>query len=102
MKVLIGFITGLLFVFVLGAVAKHEIQEHLVTVKGDIVSPTIKYQSTFSGMTPDGDCYFAITNTLDGRTEIFKVTKSLNHLFTGKALQKGHDGRVVAEPSGNL
>ena len=102
MKVLIGFIAGLLFVFVIGTAAEHEIKEHLVTVKGDIVSPTIKYQSTFSGTTPDGDCYLAITNTLDGRTEIFKVTKSLNKIFTEKALQSGHDGRVVAEPSRNL
>lgn len=102
MKVLIGFITGLLFVFVIGAVAENEIKEYLVTVKGDIVSPTIKYQSTFSGMTPDGDCYFAITNTLDGHTEIFKITKSLSDIFSGKSLQRGHDGRVVAEPSDQL
>lgn len=102
MKVLIGFVIGLLFVCVIGAVAENEIKEYLVTVKGDIVSPTIQYQSTFSGMTPDGDCYLAVTNTLDGRTEIFKITSRLSQSFTDKALQRGHDGRVVAEPSDKL
>ena len=99
MKVLTGFIVGLLFVFVLGAVAKKEIQEHFVTVKGDIVSPTIKFQSTFSGVTPDGDCYFAITNTMTGRTEMFKITKSIGNMFDEKAFVKGRDGRVVATHS---
>jgi len=102
MKVLYGFIIGLLFVFVIGAVAEHEIKEYLVTVKGDIVSPTIKYQSTLSSITPDGDCYLAITNTMDGKTEIFKITKGHNNIFAEKALQRGHEGRVVADPSRNL
>jgi hypothetical protein len=98
MKILIGFISGLLFVFVLGAVAKHEIKECLVTVKGDIESPTIKYQSTFSSISTDGDCYLAVTDTLNGRTVIFKITKNIDHVFTGQAFQAGKEGRVVAIP----
>ena len=97
MKVLYGFIIGLLFVFVIGAVAKHEIQEHLVTVKGAILSPTIKYQSTFSGITPDGDCYLAVTNTHTGTTEFIKITKNHSQMFEGIALKKGQSGRVIYE-----
>jgi hypothetical protein len=98
MKVLVGFVCGLLFLLVLGAAAKHEITEHLVTVKGDIVSPTIKYQSTFSSISPDGNCYLAITDTLSGRTVIFKITKNVGVAFTGQAFQKGEEGRVIAIP----
>lgn len=90
MKVLIGFIIGILFVFVIGAVG---IEEYLVTVRGAIVSSN--YQSTFSGMTPDGECYLAVTNTQNGTTEIVKITKNLSQMFEGKTLEKGSHGRAI-------
>jgi hypothetical protein len=91
MKVLIGFITGLLFVLVIGAAAG--IQKHVVTFSGPLESS--RYQSTFSGMTPDGECYLAVTNTVNGATEIVKITKDLNEMFEGRTFERGPDGRAI-------
>jgi hypothetical protein len=94
MKVLAGFALGLLVVFLLGAA--HEIQKHEVQVSGRIDNSTIIYQSTFSGITPDGVCYLAVTDVMTGRTELFKITESLGEQFNDVALRRGQDGRVLA------
>ena len=71
MKVLLSFIAGILFVLVIGAAAG--IQRHSVILSGALANSN--YQSTFSGMTPDGDCYLAVTNTHNGATEVVKIIK---------------------------
>ena len=91
MKVLIGFIIGILFVFVIGAAAG--IQRYSVVLSGALANSN--YQSTFSGMTPDGECYLAVTNTHNGATEIVKITKNLNKMFEGRTFEQGHDGRAI-------
>lgn len=96
MKVLIGFLMGLSFVLILGAVAINESQVRKVELSGTILIPA--FQSSFSGITPDGDCYLAITNTQTGRTEIFKLRKDMDKMFADKAFEKSRDGRVIAVP----
>ena len=60
-KAFIGFILGLSVIIVLGAA--HEAKTYEVKVSGGISASTstINYQSTFSGIAPDGVCYLAIT-----------------------------------------
>ena len=62
-KVFIGFILGLSVIIVLGAA--NEVKTYDVNVSGGLAATTstINYQSTFSGISPDGVCYLAITNT---------------------------------------
>jgi hypothetical protein len=96
MKVLLGFILALLFIFLLGAAT--ELQRHEVQVSGRIASSTVTYQSTFSGITDDGTCYLAVTNAKTGRTEIFKITESLQEHFNNTAFQRTREGRTVAIP----
>jgi len=100
MRMLIGFLLGLLAVLILGAVAINENPEQNVRLTGAIATANLTpmFQSSFSGITPDGDCYLAITNTQTGRTEIFKLRKGLDKMFADKAFEKGRDGRVVAIP----
>ena len=97
-KVFIGFILGLLFIIVLGAA--NELKTYDVKVSGGLSASTstINYQSTFSGISPDGVCYLAITNTQDGYTNVFKFTEALNDSFNKNAFKKGQQGRVIVHP----
>jgi hypothetical protein len=96
MKVLVGFILGLLVMLLVGAATIA--QEHIVQVSGKISNSTITYQSAFSGITAEGECYLAITNTETGHTELFKITKSLDIHFNDTAFQRTSEGRSVAIP----
>ena len=62
-KVLIGFILGLSIAFLMGAA----MESKRVGV----------YRPAFSGITPDGACYLAVTNTITGRTEIFGIPEDV-------------------------
>ena len=97
-KVFIGFILGLSVIIVLGAA--NEVKTYDVNVSGGLAATTstINYQSTFSGISPDGVCYLAITNTQDGYTNVFKITEALNDSFNKNAFEKGQQGRVIVHP----
>ena len=97
-KAFIGFILGLSVIIVLGAA--HQDRSYEVKVSGGISTSTstIHYQSTFSGISPDGVCYLAITNTQDGYTNLFKITEALSDSFNKNAFQKGQQGRVIVLP----
>ncbi|MFC1794218.1 hypothetical protein ACFL3Q_11595 [Planctomycetota bacterium] len=95
-KAFIGFILGLSVIVFLGAA--QEIKKYEAKVSGDISTSTINYQSTFSGIAPDGVCYLAITNTKDGYTNVFKITEALNDSFNENAFKKGQQGRVILHP----
>ena len=60
-KVLMGFILGLSIALLMGAAIESK--------------PVGVYKPAFSGITPDGACYLAVTNTITGRTEIFGIPK---------------------------
>ena len=92
MKLLTGLIVGACFVLVVGAATEH----YLVTVEGEFEKVGI-YQSAFSGVSADGNCYLAITNTRTGRTEIFGITKDTQKKFSDVSFQKAQAGSVIVE-----
>lgn len=96
MKILVGFVLGLVVVVLLGAAGI--VEQHVVELSGKISNSTITYQSTFSGITPEGECYLAITNTDTGHTELFRISKSLDAHFNDSAFQRTREGRSVAIP----
>ena len=92
MKFLMGLILGLAIVFLLGAVEYY----YHVEVFGEFAKVGI-YQSTFSGVSADGDCYLAITNTKSGQTEVFGITKDLQAKLNDKPFQAGKQGSAIVE-----
>lgn len=72
MKLLIGVLIGGVVVSVLGAMQLADRLE----VSGSVEARgTGNYIPVFSGMTTDGECILAITNSTNGDTEVFKITK---------------------------
>jgi hypothetical protein len=92
-KFLIGLVVGVCFVLVAGAVAEH----YYVTVEGEFEKVGV-YQSAFSGVSTEGNCYLAITNTRTGRTEVFGITKETNKKLSDNSLQMSREGSVIVEP----
>ncbi len=95
MKMLTGFILGLAVLLLLGADNMGSLTN--AKVSGFIWTHSEGYTATFSGMNSDGECYLAVTNTLTGRTEIFKVTKKSGQSCDDTAYEKGL-GRLVTQP----
>ncbi len=98
MKVLIGFVLGVAAVLLLGAATSQQGSRHFVELSGDIASSTTLYQSAFSGINPEGECYLAITETQNGRTKVFKLTKTLDKKFSDIAFEHGKEGRLIVVP----
>jgi hypothetical protein len=94
MKVLIGFVLGLLTVFLLGAATEGGRLE----VWGAFDKVGI-YRPTFSGITPEGECYLAVTNTKNGETEIFGIPRTALAKIGKKPLQVTQQGTAIVELS---
>lgn len=92
---LMGFILGVLLLLLLGADGLNQITN--MKLSGHLWTCNESFQATFSGMNSEGDCFLAVTNTLTGRTEIFKVTKRSGQSCDDTAYEKGL-GRLVAKP----
>ena len=69
-KILMAFILGLSIALFVGAV----IEDSRAEVWGEFAEIGV-YNPTFSGITPEGVCYLAVTNTITGQTEIFGIPK---------------------------
>ena len=95
MKMLTGFILGVMVLLLLGTDSISSITN--MKLSGYLWTCNEGYRSTFSGINADGDCYLALTNTLTGRTEIFKVTKKSGESCDDTAYEKGL-GRLVTQP----
>ncbi len=93
MKFLAGVALGVCFVLAVGAVSEH----YLVTVEGEFEKVGI-FQPAFSGISQDGNCFLAITNTRTGRTEIFGISKDTQKKFSDNPFQMSREGSVVVEP----
>jgi hypothetical protein len=91
-KFLAGLAVGVCFVLAAGAVAEH----YFVTVEGEFEKVGV-FQPAFSGVSAEGHCYLAITNTRTGKTEIFAITKDSQKKFSENALQMSREGSVVIE-----
>lgn len=95
MKMLTGFVLGLLFVFLLGAIHVAD----RVEIWGNFEKVGV-YKPALSGITPDGNCYLAITNSITGGTDIFKIAKQTGEKMDylaplGTTSRKG----IFVEPS---
>jgi hypothetical protein len=93
MKFLAGVALGVCFVLAVGAATEH----YLVTVQGEFEKVGV-FQSSFSGVSNDGYCYMAITNTRTGRTEIFGMSKDTHKKFSDNPFQMAREGSVIVEP----
>lgn len=88
-----GVILGLSIVFLLGAASERlHLSGQLAITTGCGV-----YQSTLSGVSGDGECYLAITNTMSGRTEIFGITEHIRERLRDKP--DGRQGSVILNVS---
>ena len=96
MKFLVGLAVGVCFVLAAGAV-----EHYFVTVEGEFEKVGI-FQPAFSGVSAEGNCYLAITNSRTGRTEVFAVTKDSQKKFSENALQMSREGSVIIETQETL
>ena len=88
-----GLVLGLLVVFLLGAASERlQLTGQLAITTGSGV-----YKSTISGVSGEGDCYLAITNTMSGRTEIFGITQHIRERLHDKP--DGRQGSVILDVS---
>ena len=93
MKFLIGIVVGVFFVLAVGAATEH----YFVTVEGEFEKVGI-FQPAFSGVSAEGNCYLAITNTRTGRTEVFGITKEIHKKLSDNPFQMSREGSVIIEP----
>jgi hypothetical protein len=90
-KFITGLVIGICFVLAAGAV-----EHYFVTVEGEFEKVGI-YQPAFSGVSAEGNCYLAITNSRTGKTEVFAITKESQKKFSENPLQMSREGSVVIE-----
>ena len=93
MRFLAGLIVGVCFVLAAGAAAEH----YFVTVEGELKEKVGFFQSAFSGVSADGNCYLAITDTRTGRTEVFGITKDTRKKLSESPFQATQQGSVIVE-----
>ena len=93
MKFLAGLVVGVCLVLVAGAAVEH----YYVTVDGELKEKTEFFQPAFSGVSAEGNCYLAITDTRTGRTEIFGITKDTQKKFSENVFQMSREGSVIIE-----
>lgn len=94
LKVLMGFILGLSVAFLMGAARDN----NRMQVWGEIAGVGI-FKPAFSGITPDGNCYLAITNTITGQSEIFGIPRVALDRITEKPFQLTDQTSVIVELS---
>ncbi len=94
MKFLTGFISGAAVVLILGAVSAME--SYSIVLSGAFENVGT-YQSTFSGVSAEGDCYLAITNTITGKSEVLGITPQIRAKLTDKPFQLGREGSLIVE-----
>lgn len=92
----VGVVLGICVMFVLGVANDRLELAGELSIKTDV---TGLYQPAFSGITDDGECYFAVTNTVTGQTELFGITDKLMKKLDDKAFQPAKEGRVLIELS---
>jgi hypothetical protein len=96
-KFLAGLALGVCLILAVGAVTEH----YFVTVAGEFEKAGI-FQPAFSGMSDDGRCFLAVTNTRTGRTEVFGITKDTQKKFSDNVFQMSREGSVIIEIQENL
>ncbi len=69
MKMLAGFVLGVIVMLLLGAQG----EQSRLEIFGTFEKVGI-FQPAFSGINNDGYCYFAVTNSVTGKSEIFAIS----------------------------
>jgi hypothetical protein len=92
MKFLAGLAAGVCLVLAAGA-AEH----YFVTVEGELKEKVGFYQPALSGVSEQGDCYLAVTDTRTGRTEIFQITKNTGKKLSDNPFQTTQQGSAIVE-----
>ncbi len=92
--VLMGFILGLSVALLMGAA----IANNRMEIWGEFVEVGV-YKPAFSGITPEGHCYLAVTNTKTGRSEIFGIPKEALERISQKPFQLTEQNSVITELS---
>ena len=87
----IGLCCGLSVILLLGAAEMYHVR-----LTGEF-EKICAYQSTFSGINNNGDCYLAVTDTKSGQTEIFALKKELRATMTDKPFQLSKQGSMIVE-----
>ncbi len=93
-KILMGFILGFSIAFLMGAAIENDRME----IWGEFVEVGV-YKPAFSGITPEGHCYLAVTNTKTGRSEIFGIPKKALDRLSQKPFQLTEQNSVIVKLS---
>lgn len=96
MKFLIAFFAGAALMLLVGAVA--DSVWRVVEVRGEFEKVGV-YESEMSGITPEGECYVAVTNTVTGLTEVFYIPQQTNGKLRTRALQPTSQESYILEVS---
>lgn len=93
MKVLIGVLLGLIIAVLMGSTMEEN--ERFPPSRLPISEQTGIYTSTFSGITPEGACYLAVTNTISGQTEVIGIPQDVLANITATPLQPTEQGTAI-------
>ena len=96
MKILIAFLAGLTLAILLGSTAEDGIWLQQAYQRGE---RTGIYTSTFSGITSEGACYLAVTNTINGETELIGIPQGILTDITITPLQPTEQGTSIIKLS---
>ena len=94
LKILMGFILGLSAALIMGAAIENSRME----VNRESVEVSV-FRPAFSGITQNGMCYLAVTNTITGRSEIFRVPGEALDGMPQKPFQFNQRNSVIVELS---
>ncbi len=72
------------------------VERYHVTLSGEFEKVGI-YQPALSGVSAEGNCYLAVTNTETGKTQVFGITKETQKKLADKAFQIARGGGVIVE-----
>ncbi len=97
MKFITGLAAGVCLVLAAGAA----VERYFVTLEGEFDKVGV-YMPAFSGVSADGNCYLAVTNTRTGKTEIFSITKDTQKKFSNNVFQMSREGSVIVETQDSL
>jgi hypothetical protein len=96
MKFLLAFLAGLTFAILLGSTAEEGVWSRQLHQPG---KRTGIYTSTFSGITSEGACYLAVTNTINGQTEVIGIPQDVLADITVTPLQATEQGTSIIKLS---
>ena len=72
-------------------------ERYFVTVEGELEQKVGFFQPAFSGISEEGDCYLAVTDTRTGRTEVFGITKDIQKKLSDRPFQATQEGSAIVE-----